>query len=187
MEIDVFSKNLKNLRKIHGLTNEKIAKLIKMNSRGSYSKLENIKSSPSFFTLLNIAKLFSVDIDWLVGRVKYPYQEEIIANAEEGLFPLYVIINEQQEYFPAMPTPPAAYTDPEKRKKTYSLPVRADILYIAHLMQFLVGENPAVANPLWPRTDKPADPELYNQCKAWLHELWENRPQEPLFDILKSE
>ena len=74
-DITLFAKNLKKLRIAHNLNGELMSKLIGMNSKGSFSKLENAKNPPSFQTLINVAKVFAVDLDWLVGRIDKPYQE----------------------------------------------------------------------------------------------------------------
>lgn len=190
-----FSQNLKHLRLSHKLTSNLLAKMIGLQGKGSYSKLENAKNPPSFYPLVNTAELFAIDLDWLIGRVSYPYDEEIIFQAEEGLFPLFIVLDgEKLSYFPLKGSQPIPddYTAPERRKETYSLPLRADILYVAHLMQFLVSENPGVAN-LPVRTDIPPDTDLYIMCQAWLHEIWENRKREPfdkqrpIFNILDNE
>lgn len=63
------SKMLKELRKEHKLTQTEIAKKINISQR-AYSFYENGEREPSIETLINIAELYQIPIDILVGRYK---------------------------------------------------------------------------------------------------------------------
>lgn len=60
-------KNIKNLRKNMGLTQEELAN--KLNGKKSLvSNYENGHSTPDIFTLIALADIFGVALDELVGR-----------------------------------------------------------------------------------------------------------------------
>ena len=208
--ITLFAKNLKKLRIAHNLNGELMSKLIGMNSKGSFSKLENAKNQPSFQTLINVAKVFAVDLDWLVGRIDKPYQEELIESEERDLFPL---ITQMPDGYALEIVPynqvvsiPKDYTDLNSRRQTYSLPLRANIIYLAHLLSYLIKTNPdtldylqylpnilvkdsstkndSLMRPLFSQTPM-GKRELLNHspilyCYYSLDRLWGNEKEKPL-------
>lgn len=60
-------KNLITTRKQEGLTQKKIAEIINV-SQQSYSDYENEKTNPDLTTLVKIADVLKVSIDYLIGR-----------------------------------------------------------------------------------------------------------------------
>lgn len=64
--IDV-SEKLKELRKAHNMTQEQVANCIHV-SRPSYTQYELGKKRPSLEILVELAKLYKVSLDYLVGR-----------------------------------------------------------------------------------------------------------------------
>ena len=62
-----FKSVLKALRKSHNLTQEDLAKAIKV-SRSTVGMYENGSREPDYETLESIADFFNVDIDYLLGR-----------------------------------------------------------------------------------------------------------------------
>lgn len=65
----IFPERLKQLRQKKGLTQQEIAELLGV-KRNTYSDWENGKTEPNFETLLKLADLFEVSLDWLFGRDK---------------------------------------------------------------------------------------------------------------------
>ena len=62
-----FQNVLKSLRKAQGLTQDELAKILKI-SRSTIGMYENGSREPDYETLENIADYFNVDIDYLLGR-----------------------------------------------------------------------------------------------------------------------
>ena len=62
-----FQSVLKSLRKVRGLTQDELAKMLKI-SRSAIGMYENGSREPDYETLELIADYFNVDIDYLLGR-----------------------------------------------------------------------------------------------------------------------
>ena len=62
-----FQSVLKSLRKANGLTQDELAKILKI-SRSTIGMYENGSREPDYETLEAIADYFNVDIDYLLGR-----------------------------------------------------------------------------------------------------------------------
>lgn len=62
-----FQNVLKSLRKANGLTQDELAKILKI-SRSTVGMYENGSREPDYETLESIADFFNVDIDYLLGR-----------------------------------------------------------------------------------------------------------------------
>lgn len=63
-------KKLKELRKIAGLTQEQLSKVIGI-SRVNYTRYENGKVSPDYDILIKLADYYDITLDELFDRKKY--------------------------------------------------------------------------------------------------------------------
>lgn len=210
MIYSIFSKNIKLLRTSHGLTSKQMAQFIGLGGAGSLSTIENEKNPPSFKTMWMVAKLFAVDLEWMIGRVSYPYREEIIESEERDLFPLITQMPDGSALeivpYKQMVNIPQDYTDLNSRRQTYSLPLRANIIYIAHLLSYLIKadsdalnyiqylpnilmkdsstKNDSLMRPLFSQTST-GKRMLLNEsavlrCYYWLDRLWEIEKSKPM-------
>ncbi len=68
--MEIFANRLKELRLEHGLTQQKIAELLGLRQQ-SYARYECGSGEPSLRTLVEIAKLFGVSTDYLLGLTDY--------------------------------------------------------------------------------------------------------------------
>lgn len=68
LKMDKFIKRLKLLRKIRGLKQKEVADYVGI-KRNTYSDWENGKTEPSLSKLWLLADLYSVPLDWLIGRM----------------------------------------------------------------------------------------------------------------------
>lgn len=147
MDCTCFSKRLKLIRLAHNLNGNTLGALVGAPGNGSIGKLERGKSQPSFTPLTGIAEFFAIDLEWLVGRVNDPYREEIISYEEKNLFPMHVNIEgkliEILPYQNLLPLP-EDYVDLTLRKKTYSLALRADIIFLSRYLKYIVEDDPSV-------------------------------------------
>lgn len=86
-------KNLKKLREIHGLSQERFADLFNLKQQ-SICKYENNRSQPSIETLSEIAAYFNTSIDYLVDFTDIPYpleqrSEDTLSPSEKKLIENY--------------------------------------------------------------------------------------------------
>lgn len=132
-----FSQKIHLLRKSHYLSLSEFALLINLKSKGSLSTLENAKNPPSFETLMNVANVFAVKTDWLVGRSSEPYDEEIILHLEDQI--MDIKINSCTLYKHTLPD---EYSDIDKRGKFYSLSERANLIFLLQYMKLLIDKYP---------------------------------------------
>ena len=134
-----FSQNIHVLRQSHYLSLSEMAMIIKLKSKGSLSTLENAKNPPSFETLINIANVFAVKLDWLVGRSSQPYDEDVIQKLELQL--MNIKITDDTEFKSILPD---IYFDVEKRKIYYSLAERANLIFLLQYLKAIVLKEPNI-------------------------------------------
>ncbi|MCI8860424.1 MAG: helix-turn-helix transcriptional regulator [Lachnospiraceae bacterium] len=90
---DTLLKNLKKLREIHGLSQQRFADLFNLSQQSIY-KYENDISEPSIDTLTKIADYFNTSIDYLVDFTDIPCpleqrNEETLSPTEKELIDNY--------------------------------------------------------------------------------------------------
>ena len=69
-QMDVFKKNLVELRKMNKLTQREVAEHLGI-SQPSYIRYENGRSEPTIENLVKLADLFDVSLDYLCGRKNF--------------------------------------------------------------------------------------------------------------------
>lgn len=124
---DVFSKRLKLLRKTYGLTLNTLVNILGYKHTGIISLFENNKHVPSFDSLIQIANLFAVSLDWLFGYVDDPYNEEILTSLEKN----YVVSLLGITLETSAISLPEIYTNTEFRRRKYTHGQRANLIFIA--------------------------------------------------------
>ena len=98
---EIFATNFKLLRLSHFLSMSDLALILNFKNKSTIAQLETIKIFPSFETLLEIANLFAINIDWLVGRSSEPYSEEIILKLESEI--MSIKLNADTEFRQSTP------------------------------------------------------------------------------------
>ena len=136
---EIFAKNFKLLRLSHFLSMSDLAYILNFKNKSTISQLESIKIYPSFEKLLDIADLFAVSIDWLVGRSSQPYDEELILNLESQLMNIKIVNN--TEFKSILPD---TYSDIEKRKIYYSLAERANLIFLLQYLRVFAEKEPDI-------------------------------------------
>ena len=63
----MFGKRLRTARMAHKITQQRMSEMLNI-SLNAYQKYEQSERSPSLDTLVMIADILSVSIDWLLGR-----------------------------------------------------------------------------------------------------------------------
>lgn len=132
---EVFSKRFKLLRTTHQLSMLAISELLVLKSTGSISNFETKKMIPSADVLIDITNLFGVSLDWLSGRLNEPYNDQVLLTLEqEHLKCLLDDLAEKDKKYQSVcrwfVSNNSVYTDPNKRAEAYSLPVRANIIFL---------------------------------------------------------
>lgn len=79
-------KNLKLLREERGLSQQKLAEMLNTTQQSIF-KYERTKSEPDIATLIQLADIFEVSVDYLIGnsdvREKYVRQEAMLLSEQE--------------------------------------------------------------------------------------------------------
>ena len=91
-----FGQRLKELRKEQCLSQDKLAELLNV-SRQSYSRYENGISEPELNTIVKIADIFNVSLDYLLCRTNNKYNLNMLNKYNKDIFiKLSEIINEYE-------------------------------------------------------------------------------------------
>ena len=69
---------LRKLREEQGVQSTEIAKMLNI-AKSTYSGYENDKSKPDYDTLTELAKYYSVSIDYLLGNTNVRHQHDVLA------------------------------------------------------------------------------------------------------------
>lgn len=93
----MFSKRLKQLRKENNYSQEYISQLLNV-SRQSYSRYENGNSQPEFSTLIRIADIFNVSLDYLLCRTDNRHNISMMNKYNKDLFINILDILSQYEF-----------------------------------------------------------------------------------------
>ena len=83
--------------------------------------------------MLEIADLFAVNIDWLVGRSSEPYNEEVILNLENQIMDIRV--NSGTVFKKILPP---LYANIEQRTIFFSLAERANLIFLLQYIKLLL-------------------------------------------------
>ena len=129
-----FAERISKLRTSYNLSYNQMAKLINIKSKANIQSWELQKSIPSFDMFNNIINFFAVSMDWLVGCTNEPYNENFILIRERELLHETFIINQKE--ISLLPTYIWAindYMDENLRQKTFSLPIRANIIFLLNI------------------------------------------------------
>lgn len=130
----VFGRNARILRRSHHLSQPEMAELSGFLSRSSVSLLETGVNAASYPVLVNLVNTFSVSADWLMGLASVPYSAEQLLLAENDVFGFLAKFNSFGIELLDLSFLPLRYQDPLGRAKCYSLSVRADILFLLHVL-----------------------------------------------------
>lgn len=136
---EIFTTNFKLLRLSHFLSMSDLALILNFKNKSTIAQLETGKIFPSFETLLEIANLFAINIDWLVGRSSKPYSEEIILQLESEI--MSIKLNANTEFRQSIPD---IYSNIDKRIKFYSLSERANLIFLLQYLKILTEKKSAL-------------------------------------------
>ncbi|MBR2039625.1 MAG: helix-turn-helix transcriptional regulator [Phascolarctobacterium sp.] len=128
-----FSEKFSVLRKSHNLGVRDIALILNIKSPVNISFWEKGSHIPSLDVFGDIVTLFAVSPAWLLGYTDEPYNEKVISTIEDELFSETVENNGVKiPLLRKVSWMPEEYWDIKLRSKTYSLPVRANIIFLLH-------------------------------------------------------
>ena len=133
---EIFAKNFKQLRLTHSLSMSELALILNFKNKSTIAQLETIKILPSFETLINIANVFAVKVDWLIGRSSQPYDEEIIFKLENQI--MNFRLSADAEFKDIVPD---VYADAELRSKIYTLEIRAALIFYLQYLKIVYAKT----------------------------------------------
>lgn len=128
--LSLFSNKLSTLRISHCLTFSELALILNQNNTSVIKKWVAEKNWPSTEVLLSISRIFGVSIDWLLSNIDHPYNEDFILSLENELITSQVCFGDNRISLFNPFSFPECYYNPELRKETYSLPVRANLVFL---------------------------------------------------------
>ena len=136
---DICSERIKKLREKYKITMKTVAKYCSQQNEANFSQStlslwENGKRIPTIDNFSRVADLFAVDLNWLIGRSDEIYSEGVIKNLELASFP--VNITTENITVELMVDIPEDYLDYEKRRTTYSLEARANIVFLFTILKY---------------------------------------------------
>ena len=136
---DICSERIKKLREKYKITMKTVAKYCSQQNEANFSQStlslwENGKRIPTIDNFSRVADLFAVDLNWLIGRSDGIYSEGVIKNLELASFP--VNITTENITVELMVDIPEDYLDYEKRRTTYSLEARANIVFLFTILKY---------------------------------------------------
>lgn len=135
---NIFAKRIKNIRTSHNLSMSGLAMIINVKSSSNISDWEKGTLFPSLELSLKICRLFGISLDWLLGLSDEPYTDTILTNLESNILPKEIIVNGSSIRLFNPTSFPYKYMDLYARRETYSMAVRANIIYLLNLeMSFL--------------------------------------------------
>ena len=108
-----------------------LASLMHFKSKGTIGQLETQKAQPSFFFFFKMNSIFAISLDWLIGLSNQPYTNGSLLNAENNINKI-IYDNNKLEY--SLKLLPNYYTDLSEREKQYPLSVRANIVFLMHVL-----------------------------------------------------
>lgn len=131
---ELFPKKFTILRNSHNLGIRDVASILNTKSPSNISSWEQYRLIPSLDVLCDVLTLFAVSADWLLGYTDEPYNEKVILTIERSLFTETIENNGVNiPLLRKVSWITEEYWDEELRSKTYSLPVRANIIFLLHL------------------------------------------------------
>lgn len=155
---ELFSKRVRFLRDSHLLSQSQLADILRKN-KSAINEIEAGRTGATLEAMTNIADLFAVSTDWLLGRIDNPYSVDFILNSESELFDLFKSIsqssNENLIYFKAVIFL-HLNADYFKYCSGYTLEQRANVIYALNF---------------WKYAAKKLDEDGFNSQEIPLHEV----------------
>lgn len=132
-----FGEKLKVLRKSHNLTHEQLSRIAyadgKNFSQSAISAWERGRKASSLHYSSLIGDIFGVSVDWLLGRSDNPFNESVLFKLEPSSFPLTVHFYGKNVELKFLDFP-KAYTNTYYRSQNYTFHVRANIVFLLHVI-----------------------------------------------------
>lgn len=139
------AKKLKLLRLSHNLSYSALSNLFSLKSPTSISNIEGYRAFPSFELFHLMTDLFAVSPSWLMGYTDNVYDIDVISKIENKLFSeTYQTASEDIPLLRKVSWIPEEYWNYELRTITYSIPVRANIIFLLHI--YLATQRPVIYN-----------------------------------------
>lgn len=136
-DLSVIGQRFKLVRTAYGLSLQDMASSLSVKSKATIFRIEENKALLSIELLNRFSKIFSVSYDWIFGISDNPYIESYIYENESILLAIIDIINSKSNSCELLVNIPSEYLNYNLRIKHFSLPVRANIIFLLHI--FLIS------------------------------------------------
>ena len=136
-DLSVIGQHWKLVRIAYHLNLSDVADLLNIRSKSSIFRIEENRNLLSIELLNKFSRIFSVSFDWLFGISEIPYIESYIEKNESDLLFIIKNININSISCKMLDDLPNEYTNIDLRKIHYSLPVRANIVFLVY--SFLIS------------------------------------------------
>lgn len=142
-DLTIFGQRCKIVRLGYRLSLEDAACILNTKSRATIFRIEKSINFPSIELLNRISNIFSLSLDWLFGKSETVYLESHLLQNEVSLLKIIDFINRESTTCKLLKEIPFEYLNENERRKHYSLPVRANILFLLYcfLLSYLVSSN----------------------------------------------
>lgn len=125
---DAFAERFLLLKQTYNLSYTDFVKILGVKNKTTVNDwVKSQKGFPNENMLVLISNIFAVSLDWLLGRIDDPYNENILTSLEEKyvIFLLSIALETV-----AMPLP-QSYTNTSLRRKKYTHGQRANLIFAA--------------------------------------------------------
>lgn len=122
--------NIKKLRTTYAFSIKNISDLLELKTTSAIGNIETYKGLPSAQLLFRLTEKFGISLDWLFGISQTPYTDSSIEAAENEL-ENKIATNETAQTDMCELLQHSDWVNPDKRRKEYSLAVRANIVTLA--------------------------------------------------------
>ena len=126
-----FSTRFKYLRLAHNLSGKAIVDILGIKSAALVTFWENGTNIPSLDLFNKLTMQFGVSPSWLLGYSSTPFDEDVLTHVEDFILTHSHLYDNNEIYLARnfeWITP--EYLSPIPRRKTYSFPVRANLIFL---------------------------------------------------------
>ena len=137
---DDFAERFLLLKKTYDLSYTDFVKILGVKNKTTVNDwVKSQKGFPNESMLVLISNIFAVSLDWLLGCIEDPYNEEYLTLLEENYVApiLEIALNAEKKALPEI------YTNIDLRRKNYTHGQRANLIFAALSSHYKILFNPS--------------------------------------------
>lgn len=136
-----FAHRFRAIRNSHKLTMIEMAKLLGYKRNSSISMIETGNSTISLDVMIKMNLIFAISTDWLIGVSEDIYTESVMIYREKEANFFNNQIGNNQTLLDIVPN---EYFWPSDRSKFYNLKERANIVFLAYYLDYMIKNMPEI-------------------------------------------